>query len=39
VLVKSEGNRSVVSVQNAQGQQQTDAIAKRILGLLQQDLR
>jgi outer membrane protein assembly factor BamC len=39
VSVKSEGNRSVVTVQNAQGQQQTDAIAKRILGLLQQDLR
>lgn len=39
VLVKSEGNRSVVTVQNAQGQQQTDDIAKRILGLLQQDLR
>ncbi len=39
VAVKSEGNRSVVTVQNAQGQQQTDDIAKRILGLLQQDLR
>lgn len=39
VLVKTEGNRSVVTVQNAQGQQQTDDIAKRILGLLQQDLR
>lgn len=39
VAVKTEGNRSVVTVQNAQGQQQTDDIAKRILGLLQQDLR
>ncbi|MFO0121017.1 MAG: outer membrane protein assembly factor BamC [Inhella sp.] len=39
VSVKSEGNRSVITVQNAQGQQQTDAMAKRILGLLQQDLR
>jgi outer membrane protein assembly factor BamC len=39
VAVKTEGSRSVVTVQNAQGQQQTDDIAKRILGLLQQDLR
>lgn len=39
VAVKSEGNRSIVLVQDAQGQQQTDENAKRILGLLAIDLR
>ncbi len=43
VLVKSDANvvspRSVISVQDEKGQQLTDEAAKRILGLLQQDLR
>lgn len=39
VAVVSEGNRSVVSVQDDKGKQLTDEAAKRILGLLQQDLR
>ena len=39
VAVKSEGNRSVVSVQDSQGAQQTHEVAKRILALLLQDLR
>jgi outer membrane protein assembly factor BamC len=39
VLVKSEANSSVVSVQDEKGQKLTDEAAKRILGLLQQDLR
>lgn len=39
VAVKSTGNRSVVSVQDDKGQQLTDESAKRILGLLQLDLR
>ncbi len=39
VSVKSEGERSTVSVLNNQGQQQTDENAKRILNLLMDDLR
>jgi outer membrane protein assembly factor BamC len=39
VVVKSEANRSVVSVQDDKGAQIHDDAAKRILGLLQQDLR
>ncbi|MBN8504182.1 MAG: outer membrane protein assembly factor BamC [Burkholderiales bacterium] len=43
VVVKSEANaanpRSVVNVQDEKGQQLTDEAAKRILALLQQDLR
>lgn len=39
VAVKSEGNRSVVNVQDEKGKQLTDEAAKRILALLQQDLR
>lgn len=39
VVVKSEGNRSVVNVQDEKGKQLTDEAAKRILALLQQDLR
>jgi outer membrane protein assembly factor BamC len=39
VLVKSEGNRSQVSVQNAQGAPETGEAAKRIVGLISADLR
>ncbi len=39
VVVKSEASRSVVSVQDEKGAQILDDAAKRILGLLQQDLR
>ena len=40
VVVKSEAaNRCVVNVQDAKGVQLTDDAAKRILALLQQDLR
>lgn len=39
VAVVSEGNASVVSVQDDKGKQLSDEAAKRILGLLQQDLR
>lgn len=39
VAVVSQGNSSVVSVQDDKGKQLTDDAAKRILGLLQQDLR
>ena len=39
VSVKSEGQRSTIRVQDPQGAQMTDDNAKRILGLLQQDLR
>lgn len=39
VMVKSEGERSVVSVLDDKGQKQTNEIAKRILNLLMDDLR
>lgn len=39
VLVKSEGSKSVVSITDSQGVQQTDDNAKRIMSLLQEDLR
>jgi len=39
VLVKSDGGKTVVSVTDSQGVQQTDDNAKRILSLLQEDLR
>jgi outer membrane protein assembly factor BamC len=39
VQVKSEGNRSLVSVTDSKGVQATDESAKRILALLQQDLK
>ena len=39
VLVKSEGSKTVVSITDSQGVQQTDDNAKRILSLLQEDLR
>lgn len=39
VAVKTEGQQSTISVQDDKGAQLTDEAAKRILGLLQQDLR
>ena len=39
VSVKSEGERSTVTVLDDKGQQQTNDIAKRILNLLMDDLR
>ncbi|HLO94235.1 MAG TPA: outer membrane protein assembly factor BamC [Burkholderiaceae bacterium] len=39
VLVKSDGSKSVVSITDSQGVQQTDDNAKRILSLLLEDLR
>ena len=39
VLVKSDGAKTVVSITDPQGVQQTDDNAKRILSLLQEDLR
>ncbi|MBB4843940.1 outer membrane protein assembly factor BamC [Paucibacter oligotrophus] len=39
VMVKSEGERSTVSVLDDKGQKQTNEIAKRILNLLMDDLR
>jgi outer membrane protein assembly factor BamC len=39
VAVKSEGERSTVTVLDSKGQQQTDENAKRILNLLMDDLR
>ena len=39
VLVKSEGSKTVVTITDSQGTQQTDDNAKRILSLLQEDLR
>ena len=39
VLVKSEGSKTVVSITDNQGVQQTDDNARRILALLQDDLR
>lgn len=39
VSVKAQGERSLVTVQDTKGQQQTDENAKRILNLLMDDLR
>lgn len=39
ISVKSEGERSTISVLDEKGQQQTNEIAKRILNLLMDDLR
>lgn len=39
VLVKSDGGKTLVTITDSQGVQQTDDNAKRILSLLQEDLR